>query len=52
MKEAVCVCVCVHLVCDVLPYRLNSVGDELVDNVPRIVSPFGYTEIEQGSEGE
>ena len=28
---------------DVLPNGLDPVGDELVDNVPRIISPFSYT---------
>ena len=28
---------------DVLPNGLDPVGDELVEDVPRIISPFGYT---------
>lgn len=28
---------------DVLPNGLDPVGDELVDDVPRIISPFSYT---------
>ena len=49
MREVTGVCLCIYVVCvrvnlkcDVLPYGLNSVRDELVDNVPRIVGPFSY----------
>ena len=32
-----------NLECDVLPNGLDPVGDELVDDVPWIISPFSYT---------